>query len=83
VKTTLELPDPLFRKAKISAAQRGQTLKQFVMEAVQEKLDAKKSIASKPWMKFFGAFKKQSTELRRIDAIIEEEFERIDSDAWK
>lgn len=53
------------------------------MEAVQEKLDAKKSIASKPWMKFFGAFKKQSTELRRIDAIIEEEFERIDSDAWK
>jgi hypothetical protein len=30
VKTTIELPDPLFRKAKSKAAERGQTLRQIV-----------------------------------------------------
>jgi hypothetical protein len=41
VKTTLEIPDPLFRRAKATAAERGQTLKQLVTEALQEKLAAK------------------------------------------
>ena len=38
MKTTLEIPDLLFRKAKSTAAERGQTLKQLVTEALQEKL---------------------------------------------
>ena len=40
MKTTLELPDTLFRKAKATAARQGQTLKQLVQEALNEKLDA-------------------------------------------
>ena len=38
MKTTLELPDPLFRKAKATAAARGQSLKDFVTEALRDKL---------------------------------------------
>ena len=38
MKTTLEIPDSLFREAKSKAAERGQTLKQLVTEALQEKL---------------------------------------------
>jgi hypothetical protein len=34
MKTTLELPDQLFRKAKSTAAERGQTLKEFVTEGI-------------------------------------------------
>jgi hypothetical protein len=83
VKTTLEIPDPLFRMAKATAAQQGQTLKQFVTEAMQEKLASGKAAASQPWMKLFGALKGHSAELRKIDAIIEEEFERIDPEDWK
>ena len=83
MKTTLEIPDPLLRKAKATAAEQGQTLKQFVTEAMQEKLDAKKIAASQPWMKSFGALKGYSAELRKIDAIIKEEFERIDPESWK
>lgn len=37
MKTTLELPDQLFRKAKATAAERGQSLKEFVTEALQDK----------------------------------------------
>lgn len=38
MKTTIEIPDPLFRRAKSRAAERGQTLKALVTEALQEKL---------------------------------------------
>jgi hypothetical protein len=34
VKTTIEIPDPLFRKAKAHAAEHGQTLKDFVTDAL-------------------------------------------------
>jgi hypothetical protein len=40
VKTTIEIPDPLFRKAKARAVERGQSLKDFVTEALRDKLDA-------------------------------------------
>lgn len=35
MKTTLELPDPLFRRAKIVAAQRGTTMKELVIEGLR------------------------------------------------
>lgn len=38
VKTTLDLPDAALRQAKAVAADRGVTLKQFVTEALDEKL---------------------------------------------
>ena len=40
MKTTLEIPDPILRKAKVKAAERGIPLRQFVTAAVQEKLAA-------------------------------------------
>jgi hypothetical protein len=41
VKTTLEIPDSVFRRAKARAAERGIPLRQFVTEAVEEKLTIK------------------------------------------
>ena len=38
MKTTVEIPDSLFRRAKSKAAERGQSLKEFMAEALQEKL---------------------------------------------
>jgi hypothetical protein len=38
MKTTLEIPDALFRRVKATAAQRGQSLKDFVTEALQLQL---------------------------------------------
>jgi hypothetical protein len=35
MKTTIELPDPLFRRAKVLAAQRGTTLRNLVIEGLQ------------------------------------------------
>jgi hypothetical protein len=38
VKTTFDLPDPLLRKAKALAARQGRPLRDFVAEAIDEKL---------------------------------------------
>jgi hypothetical protein len=38
MKTTLEMPDELFRRAKTMAAQRGQSLKQLVTVALEREL---------------------------------------------
>ena len=40
MKTTLEIPDAIFRRAKSAAAERGIPLREFVTEAVRDKLAA-------------------------------------------
>lgn len=77
MKTTLEIPDPILRKAKVQAAQRGIPLRQFVTEAVQEKLAAAKP-TDKPWMKAAGKLRHLHDETVRIQRIIDDEFERIE-----
>jgi len=79
VKTTLEIPDPIFRKAKARAAERGIPLRQFVTEAVEEKLSAAEP---KPWMKMAGGLKHLHKETVRIQKLIDEEFGQIDPEDW-
>ena len=81
MKTTLEIPDPLFRKAKARAAERGQALKAFVTEALQEKLAGRPRRAASdeaPWMKGFGRLRSLRRESERIRTVIQEEFEVVE-----
>jgi hypothetical protein len=81
VKTTLEIPDFLFRRAKSQAAERGIPLRQFVTEAVQEKL--KVTSQEKPWMKHVGKLKHLRKENREVEKRVQEAFEQIDPELWK
>jgi hypothetical protein len=84
MKTTLELPDELFRSAKARAAQEGVSLKEYVASALRDKLGQTTGHPDeKPWTKHFGSLAHLRKESRRIEKIIEEEFEAIDIDAWK
>ncbi len=83
MKTTLEIPDPIFRKAKARAAESGIPLRQFITEAVKEKLEATPAPAQhKPWMKGAGALKHLHKETVRIQKLIDEEFEQIEPELW-
>jgi hypothetical protein len=82
VKTTVDLPETLLREAKAAAAREGRTLRDFVAEAMNEKLRAHPG-GEKPWMKHFGALSKLRKENRRIEKIIEKEFETIDAEEWR
>ncbi|MEZ5329267.1 MAG: hypothetical protein R3F19_29815 [Verrucomicrobiales bacterium] len=84
MKTTLELPDDLFRWAKITAARQGRPLKDIFAEALREKLMKTEQItdaSQPPWMQFFGAFGESTehqTETYRIQEMIDAEFGAVD-----
>ena len=75
MKATLEIPDNVFRRAKSKAAEQGKPLRQFVTEAVEDKLKAAPAGGQKPWMKHIGKLKDLHKESERINKLIEEAFE--------
>lgn len=85
MKTTVELPDAAIRQAKALAASRGITLKQFLTEALDDKLRRcgagdDGAAPEAPWMAGFGELSDLAGENRRIAALIADEFETLDSD---
>ena len=81
VKTTLEIPDQVFRKTKAKAAARGLSLREFVTEALQEKLAVKPGSGRQAgWMRGFGKLKRLRKETARIQATIDATFETIEAE---
>ena len=78
MKTTLEIPDAIFRRAKAKAAEQEIPLRQFVSEAVAEKLEAKSPDRAKAVLKLAGGLRHLRKESARINKLIEQEFERIE-----
>lgn len=80
VKTTLEIPDPLFRKVKSRAAERGQTLKDFVVEALQARLAGSTGgpAGQPPWMAGFGKLKRLRAETARIQSLIDADLDALE-----
>jgi hypothetical protein len=79
MRATLEIPDAVLRRAKSAAAARGISLRELVIEALNEKLAGQPAIGDKPWMASFGKLKHLRKETKRINSIIETEFERIET----
>src|SRR5439155_23373248 len=84
MKTTIELPEALFRRAKSMAAQEGVTLKQLLTEALKSRLDmraaARNGKAAPRWMRACGALRHLRQERNIIERAIESEFEKIDAE---
>jgi hypothetical protein len=79
VKTTIEIPDSVFRRAKAKAAERGQPLRAFVTEALQDKLSGRPAASDHaPWMKGFGQLRPLRRETARIQRVIDREFDVIE-----
>jgi len=86
VRTTIELSDPLFREVKATAARQGLRLKDYIAEALQDKLAKRPTAAEKPWMKFAGIAANDPEmveELKRIEQIVDENFGQIEEEEWK
>ena len=91
MKTTIELPDITFRRAKAFAAVHGITLRQFITDAVEQQLrrrtvaarvgpDLTGATAEPPWMAGFGGLSDLGDEHRLVLNTIEDEFERLAPD---
>lgn len=82
MKTTLEIPDIVFRRAKSKAAEQGIPLRQFVTEAVEVRLKTSPLAGQKPWLKHMGKLKDLRKETARITKAIEDAFEEVDQEMW-
>lgn len=82
MKTTLEIPDALFRQAKSAAAEQGIPLRALVSEALGDKLRLQ-GRPDKPWLKTFGKLRSLRKETAHISRIIEEESGRIEPEDWQ
>lgn len=82
MKTTLEIPDLIFRRAKAKAAEQGIPLRQFVSDAMAEKLRPGAAGRQAARMKLVGGLRHLRKETARINQIIEEEFEKIEPEDW-
>ncbi len=81
MKTTLEIPDALFRKVKARAAERGETMKEFVNTALQEKLASRRATAlpgDPEWMQGFGKLRRLRKQTKAIQDRIQEAFEVVE-----
>ncbi len=73
MKTTLEIPDPTFRKAKATASALGIPLREFVAQALEEKPSGGSQTSGKAWLECAGELAHLHKEMTRIQKIIEEE----------
>jgi len=79
MKTTLAIPDAIFRRAKSVAALRAILLREFVTEAVKEKLAHNCGASDQPWMTAFGKLRRLHGKTARINRMIEGEFEQVEA----
>jgi hypothetical protein len=82
MKTTLDIPDAVFRSAKAKAAEEGVPLRQFVTDALTDKLEKPPTTQAKEIIKLVGGLRRLRKENAQIRMIIEHEFERIDPEEW-
>jgi len=72
--TTLELPDALLKKVKVTAAQDGQTMTAFITAALESKLASdERRGKEKPWMRYAGIFSNRRAESRKFMNRVREE----------
>jgi hypothetical protein len=83
MKTTLEIPDEVFRQTKATAALRGESLKDFITQALEAHLKRQETGASQErgWRTVFGLARPE--EIEPVSSILEEEFEKIEPEDWR
>jgi hypothetical protein len=80
MKTTVELPDHLLRRAKAAAATRGVSLKEFFTEAVERGLRAQARPTKPAWKELHGGLRSLRRETQKIRNVVEAEFEQVDAE---
>ena len=80
MKTTVEIPDKLFREMKARSALASQPMRTFVIEAIEEHLHGEQrldTVRDKGWRAVFGKAPKQAAD--DIQAVVDREFSSINS----
>jgi hypothetical protein len=83
MRTTIDLPDPLFRRSKAAAALAGVPLREFVAAALRAYLAGHGEAVPEQsgWRAVFG--KVEAQDVAEVDRVVEEEFGRVEPEEWE
>jgi hypothetical protein len=83
VKTTIEIPDELFRKTKATADSRGETVRDFITDALTARVASTSAAPSDSsgWRSVFGLA--DPADVKLVDAVIDAELEQVDPADWR
>ena len=83
MKTTLEIPDALLRQVKARAALDGTSMRDFLVQAMEDRLAAEQRKPGKThgWRAVFGRAPKGAA--GQVQSLIDEEFEKIRPEDWR
>ena len=83
MRTTIDIPDDLFRACKAAAALEGGTLKELVTEALRSYLERRGEAvpARRGWRSVFGSASRE--DVAEIEAIIEADLGQVDPEEWR
>ncbi len=85
MKTTIDIPDPLLREAKMMAARDGSTLRAIVTRALETEIE-RNGLRDAPqprWRRSFGGLRHLREDLTEVNRAIEEAFEEVDEEMWR
>ena len=85
MKTTIDIPDPLLREAKMMAARDQSTLRAVVTRALEAEIE-RHGLSAEPrprWRRAFGGLRHLREDLARVNRVVEETFEEIDEEMWR
>ena len=81
MKTTIDLPDDLFRKAKATAALRGESLKSLISTALRHELERVAAGSGEPgWRRLYGVATPE--QVAEVDLIVGKELAQVDEAEW-
>ena len=83
MKTTLEIPDKMFREVKARSALAGQPMRTFFIAAIEEHLHGMgkaNALPEKGWRAVFGKAPKAAA--ADIQAVVDREFSTVNLDEW-
>jgi hypothetical protein len=83
VKTTIDIPDELFKKAKATAAIQGESLKELICGALEARLASmpRPQTDRSGWRSVFGLADPKA--VAKVDQVIDTDLERVDPSDWR
>jgi len=83
MKTTLDIPDALLRRAKNLAAKEGLTLRDLISQALQAELDRLEEQDGEPsWKRHVGGTRRFA-QAEVLNDAVNKVFGRVDDEIWK
>lgn len=83
MKTTIELPDEVIKRAKATAAMRGESLRELMTVALTEHLERipGERSGSRGWRLIFGLARRE--EVDSVDRVVSRDLETVDPAEWQ